>query len=99
MIDLNLLEQTLDLRRCPSRRTQRPRSIRLQRRIGQGCLTVEMEAVSLLALTRYRKVRFGQVLLAADSLAGPAWNDRDWMSAREARQLLFWTAAQAATEM
>jgi uridine phosphorylase len=69
---------------------------RVARRIAEGCLTVEMEAAALLAVTRYRRVHFGQVLLAADSLAGETWDDRGWMSAGEARRSLFRVAAEAA---
>lgn len=72
---------------------------RMARRIEQGCLTVEMEAAALLAITRYRNVSFGQVLLAADSLAGQSWDDRGWMSAVRARTRLFWIAAETAATL
>jgi uridine phosphorylase len=69
---------------------------RVERRRAAGCLTVEMEAAAMLAIGRYRQVTFGQVLLTADSLAGESWDDRGWMSAREARQRLFQIATHAA---
>lgn len=72
---------------------------RMARRIEQGCRTVEMEAAALLAVARYRRVQFGQLLLAADSLAGDDWDDRGWMSATEARTRLFWLAAETAATL
>lgn len=72
---------------------------RVERRVAEGCLVVEMEAAALLAVARYRKVAFGQVLLAGDSLAGQTWDDRGWMSARAARERLFWTAAETAVNL
>jgi uridine phosphorylase len=72
---------------------------RVERRRAAGCLTVEMEAAALFAVARYRQVNFGQVLLAADSLAGESWDDRGWMSARDARQRLFWIATHAAASL
>lgn len=72
---------------------------RVRRRVAEGCVVVEMEAAALLAVARYRGVTFGHLLLAGDSLAGETWDDRGWMSAREARDRLFWIAAEAALDL
>lgn len=69
---------------------------KVDRRVAEGCVVVEMEAAALLAVARYRHVTLGYVLLAGDSLAGETWDDRRWMSARQAREKLFWIAAAAA---
>jgi hypothetical protein len=58
-----------------------------------------MEAAALLAVARFRGVMFGQLLYAGDSLAGEAWDHRDWVHAHEARESLFWLAMDAAVEM
>lgn len=68
-------------------------------RRSEGCITVEMEAAALLAVARFRGVMFGQLLYAGDSLAGEAWDHRDWVHAHEARESLFWLAMDAAVEM
>jgi uridine phosphorylase len=68
---------------------------RLERRVGEGCMTVEMEASAFLAVARYRNVRFAQVLYAGDSLAGPTWDERGWATATSIREQLFWHAADA----
>jgi uridine phosphorylase len=72
---------------------------RVERRRAEGCLVVEMEAAAFLAVARYRAVRFAHLLLAADSLAGPAWEHRGWTTAREARAGLFALAARAALSL
>lgn len=69
---------------------------RVDRRVAEGAVLVEMEAAALLAVAQYRKVMLGQVLLAGDSLAGACWDDRGWTSAHAAREKLFWLAADAA---
>lgn len=72
---------------------------RVARRVAQRCVVVEMEAAALLAVARYREVTLGQVVMAGDTLAGTDWDDRGWMSEREARERLFWIAARAAVTM
>ncbi|MDN5918111.1 MAG: nucleoside phosphorylase [Pseudonocardia sp.] len=62
---------------------------RIRRRREEGCAVVDMEASALLAVARFRGVRFAQLLLAADSLAGPEWEHRGWTTAREARFGMF----------
>jgi uridine phosphorylase len=72
---------------------------RVERRQAEGCAVVEMEASAFIAVARYRGVRFAQLLLAADSLAGEAWQHRGWQTAREARAGLFRLAARAAAAL
>lgn len=72
---------------------------RVDRRRAEGCATVEMEASAFIAVARYRGVRFAQLLLAADSLAGEAWEHRGWTTARAAREGLFRMAARAALDL
>jgi uridine phosphorylase len=69
---------------------------RVDRRVTEQCLVVEMEAAALLAVAHYRRIAYGHVLMAGDSLAGQDWDERSWRSARQAREKLFWAAAQAA---
>jgi len=64
-------------------------------RRAEGCITVEMEAAALLAVAQFRRVSLGQLLYAADSLAGDAWDHRDWVQAHGAREALFWLAMDA----
>lgn len=68
---------------------------RVAARREEGCITVEMEAAALLAVARWRGVRFGQILYAADALHGEEWDSRGWTSAAEVREHLFWLAVTA----
>jgi uridine phosphorylase len=69
---------------------------KVDRRIAEGCVTVEMEASALLAVAAFRGVELGYVLAAADTLAGDAWDDRGFFDDTDARMTLFDVAAQAA---
>ena len=80
---------------APYRETQST----IDARRAEGCLTVEMEAASLLAVAQFRKVPLGQILYAGDDLSGETWDKRGWQSRKEARESLFWLAADACLEM
>lgn len=69
---------------------------RVSRRKGQGCITVEMEAAALIAVAKYRKIKFGQYLYAGDDLSGTTWDNRSWKQATDMRRLLVNLAARAA---
>jgi len=64
-------------------------------RRAEGCLTVEMESASLIAVAQFRKVTFGQVLYGGDDLSGAEWDNRQWQSRSEVRESLFWLCADA----
>lgn len=72
---------------------------KVARRREEGCITVEMEAAALIAVARFRGVRFGQLLYAGDSLAGETWDHRNWVTAHDLREQVFWLAVEAALEL
>ena len=49
----------------------------IQERRQEGCLAVEMECASMLAVAKYRNIPFIQFLYGADSLSADAWEIRD----------------------
>ena len=59
----------------------------------EGCLTVEMEAAGMMAVTEFRGVLFGQVLYCGDDLSGAEWDNREWQSRSAIREQLFWLCA------
>lgn len=69
---------------------------RVQRRIAEGCLTVEMEAAAFFAIGRFRNVRVGQLLYAGDALHGDEWDGRNWLKAVAVRERMFRLALDAA---
>ncbi len=66
-----------------------------ERRVAEGCLTVEMEAAAFFAVAAFRGVTFGQLLYAGDDLSGEDWDQRGWDEHVEGRELLFRLAAEA----
>ena len=100
---LNVLRSTLTARGVPfvSSRTwttdapYRETQAVIDARRAEGCLTVEMEAASLLAVAQFRRVLLGQILYAGDDLSGEHRDRRDWQSRQEIRGNLFWLAAEA----
>lgn len=72
---------------------------RIERRVAEGCLTVEMEAAAFMAVARFRGVRFAQLLYAGDSVAGDAWDERGWNRASSIREALFELALEGALRL
>jgi len=68
---------------------------KVARRREEGCLAVEMEAAGMMAVAQHRQVTFGQVLYGGDDLSGAEWDRRQWQSATEVREQLFWLCADA----
>ena len=59
---------------------------KIQQRIREGCVTVDMEASAFMAVAQYNKVELGQILYAGDNLAGAEWDGRDWDSQTSIRE-------------
>lgn len=69
---------------------------RIERRRTQGCLTVEMECASLLAVAQYRGAPLVPLLYCGDDLGSERWSFRDWTSAHDVQEKLFWLAVRVA---
>jgi uridine phosphorylase len=70
---------------------------KVERRVREGCLTVDMEAAAFFAVAKFRGVEFGQILYAGDDLSGE-WDHRNWMK-HEIRERLFHLAAEACVKL
>ena len=68
---------------------------KVERRVAEGCLSVEMEAAAFFAVAAFRGVSFGQLLYAGDDLSGDAWDQRGWDTHASGRETLFRLAAEA----
>ena len=66
---------------------------KVELRVSEGCITVEMEAAAFFAVAQFRDVELAQILYAGDDMSGE-WNDRNW-SRHEIRGRLFHLAATA----
>jgi uridine phosphorylase len=68
---------------------------KVERRVSEGCLTVEVEAAAFFAVAAFRGVSFGQLLYAGDDLSGDAWDEREWDQHVTGREALFRLAAES----
>lgn len=97
------LEKTLRSQNLPYRRGKtwttdapyRETPGKIARRKAEGCVVVEMEAASLMAVAQFRDVIYGQVLYGGDDLSGVEWDRRGWTSKTAVRENLFWLCADA----
>ena len=71
---------------------------KVARRKQEGCLVVEMETATFLAVSQFRGVRFGQYLYGGDDLGGEQWDGRSW-NTHSSREKLFWLAAEAVQQL
>lgn len=68
---------------------------KIESRRNEGCIAVEMEAASMMAVTQFRNVAFGQIVYAGDDLSGEHWEHREWQSQGDTRYQLFWLGVEA----
>ncbi len=63
---------------------------RVNARLYEGCITVEMEFTALAAVAQFRKVRFAEILYAGDDLSQEVWDGREWNKQRMLRKDLIY---------
>ena len=68
---------------------------RIERRRGEGCLTVEMEAAALFAVAAFRDAILAQLLCGCDDVSGEKWDLRDWTKQVEFFEKTFRLAVEA----
>jgi len=68
---------------------------KISSRKSEGCLTVEMEASALFAVSIFRNVKLGQILYAGDNLDSEIWDSRDWQENWNVREKLVALAIEA----
>lgn len=57
-------------------------------RVSEGCLTVEMEASALLAVSQFRNVELGQLIYGGDDLSNVIWDGRQCVDRTQIREEL-----------
>ncbi|MFO7889949.1 MAG: nucleoside phosphorylase, partial [bacterium] len=71
----------------------------IEKRLSEGCLTVEMEASALIAISRFRKIKFGQILSCGDDVSGEEWDRRFHPEAHTHKEKLFWLAVECCLDL
>ena len=67
---------------------------RMALRRAEGCLTVEMEAATLFAVSKFRGVHLAQILYGGDNLDAEQWDMRRWPKRSDVRRMLVKLAAK-----
>ena len=68
---------------------------KVERRVAEGCITVEMEAAALFAVAAFRTVPLGMMFLTSDDLSGETWDGSGFHTNLETRELLLEVACDA----
>ena len=68
---------------------------KIQQRIRENCVTVDMEASAYMAVSQYNKVEFGQIFYAGDNVSGTEWERRGWDSQTAIREQVLRIALEA----
>jgi uridine phosphorylase len=68
---------------------------KVERRVAEGCITVEMEASALFAVAAFRDVPLGMMFLTSDDLCGETWDGSGFHTNLETRELLLDVAIEA----
>ncbi len=68
---------------------------KVDRRLAEGCLTVDMEASALFAIAKFRGVPIAQLLTTSDDLSGDEWSGFRLKDRDDFRWSLFLLAAEA----
>lgn len=58
---------------------------KIQKRLAEGCMTVEMEAAAFFAVSQVYQIPLAQLLYAGDDLSGDVWDTRDWNRQKSVR--------------
>ena len=72
---------------------------KVERRVGEGCIAVDMEAAAFYAVARFRGVEFGSLFYAGDDLSGETWDERGWVRHESGRDALLRIALRAMTRL
>ncbi|MFP4457290.1 MAG: uridine phosphorylase, partial [Clostridia bacterium] len=57
-------------------------------RISEGCMTVDMEAAAFFAVAKFRGVKLGQILYCGDDLSAEEWDGRKWKNKNVRKNLV-----------
>jgi len=68
---------------------------KIARRKSEGCIAVDMECSALIAVSRFRNVRFGQYLSAGDDVSGDVWDPRYVDNRLSFQEKVFWLSVEA----
>jgi uridine phosphorylase len=72
---------------------------KIETRKKEGCIVVDMEAASMMAVAEYRGVVLNQIMYGGDDLTKENWDSRNWQNKKDMREFLFWLCADILIRM
>lgn len=72
----------------------RETSKKISNKKTEGCIAVEMEFASMLAVSLFRNVYFAQILYGGDNMDGEIWEYRKWRENENIQCKMFWLCAE-----
>lgn len=72
---------------------------KISQRLSEGCLTVEMEFTALVAVAKFRRVEFAEILYCGDDLSQEVWDGREWNQQDLLRKDLIFLTKKALEKM
>jgi len=68
---------------------------KIKKRKLEGCITAEMECSALIAVAKFRNVKFGQYLAVGDDVSGAEWDPRHCDDKLSVQEKVFWLSVEA----
>ena len=68
---------------------------KVERRVAEGCIAVDMEAAAFYAVAAFRGVEIASLFYAGDDLSGEVWDERGWIRHESGRDALLRIALRA----
>lgn len=104
---LEAIKEILDKRHIPYREGKtwttdaiyRETKNKVEKRKNEGCICVEMELASMLAVAQFRKVELAGLLYSGDNLDGDKWEYRDWTKQESLQEKLLYLCMEIVSEM
>lgn len=72
---------------------------KINTRLYEGCLTVEMEFTALCAVAKYRNVEFAEILYSGNDLSHEVWDGREWREQEMLRKDLIYLTKRVIEKM
>jgi uridine phosphorylase len=103
IIELILNNGNVPYRKCKTWTTDgfyRETEEMVQYRKEEGCLIVEMECATMAAVSKFRGIKFGQLLYSGDVVMGESkYDDRKWFENLSAREKLYYLSLDIISEI
>ena len=103
IIELTLKNKNVLYRKCKTWTTDgfyRETKEMVKYRKEEGCLIVEMECATMAAVSKFKEIKFGQLLYSGDVVTGKSkYDDRKWFENLNAREKIYYLSLDIISEI